>query len=60
MPGAFWCVWLTSAQVTTSTIFASGNKAEIKTVNKDEGKEMVDNVRNRLSAPKPLGSSACV
>lgn len=32
-------------------IFASGNKSEIKTVNKDDGKEMVDAVRHRLSAP---------
>lgn len=35
------------------TIFASGNKTEIKNVNKDDGKEIVDLVRARLSAPKP-------
>jgi hypothetical protein len=34
------------------TIFASGNKTEIKNVNKDDGKEIVDLVRAHLSAPK--------
>lgn len=33
-------------------IFASGNKAEISNVAKDDGKEMVDLIRARLSAPK--------
>ncbi|CAH0300257.1 SHOCT domain-containing protein [Rhodococcoides fascians] len=33
------------------TIFASGNKAEIKNVAKPEGKLFVENARNRLSRP---------
>ncbi len=34
------------------TIFASGNKTEIKNVNKDDGKKIVDIVIACLSAPK--------
>src|SRR3954467_15028693 len=45
--------WSSGLTLGTITIFASGNKAEIKQVNKDDGKEMVDHVRQRLSAPKP-------
>jgi Short C-terminal domain len=41
----------------TITIFASANKAEIKNVNKTDGKEMADHVRQRLSAPKPWTAS---
>jgi hypothetical protein len=33
------------------TVFASGNKAEIQNVNKDDAKRIVDNMRARLSAP---------
>jgi hypothetical protein len=33
-------------------VFASGNKAEIANVNKQDGKRIVDNMRARLSAPK--------
>lgn len=38
------------------TIFASGNKAEIKNVNKDDGKAIVDLLRHRLSNPAPPGA----
>lgn len=31
------------------TVFASGNKAEIKNVNKDDGKQIADTIRDRLS-----------
>ena len=33
------------------TVFAAGNKSEIKNVGKDDGKEMVDILRGRLAAP---------
>jgi hypothetical protein len=49
--------WSSGIGLGTITIFASGNKAEIKNVNKDNGKEMVDHVRHRLSAPKPSTDS---
>lgn len=42
------------------TIFASGNKTEIKNVNKDDGKEIVDLVRARLSAPNAAPLAATV
>lgn len=32
-------------------IFASGNKTEIKSVAKDDGKQIVDTIRHRISAP---------
>ncbi|MEU4803083.1 PH domain-containing protein [Actinosynnema sp. NPDC023587] len=32
------------------TVFASGNKAEIKNMNKKDGKQIADAVRNRLSS----------
>jgi hypothetical protein len=41
----------------TVTIFASGNKAEIKNVNKDDGKGMTDIVRHRISATKPAAAT---
>ncbi len=44
--------WGSGLMLGAITIFASGNKTEIKNVNKDDGKEMVDLVRARLSAPK--------
>jgi Bacterial PH domain/Short C-terminal domain len=44
--------WSSGLGLGTITIFASGNKAEVKNVNKDDGKEMTDHVRHRLSAPK--------
>lgn len=43
--------WKSGVVLGAITVFASGNKAEIKNVNKDDGKEIVDAVRNRLSAP---------
>jgi hypothetical protein len=45
--------WSSGLTLGTITIFASANKAEIKNVNKDAGKEMTDHVRHRLSEPKP-------
>lgn len=44
--------WSSGLLLGTVTIFASGNKAEVKNVNKDDGKAITDQVRNRLSAPK--------
>jgi hypothetical protein len=35
------------------TVFASGNKAEIKNVNKDDGKAIADLIRHRLSDREP-------
>lgn len=49
--------WSSGLTTGTVTIFASGNKAEIKSVNKHEGKEMTDHVRQRLSAPKPASAA---
>jgi len=49
-----WSSGLTSGTV---TVFASGNKAEIHSVNKADGKEMTDHLRNRLSAPKPSSAA---
>jgi hypothetical protein len=45
--------WATGMMTGTVTVFASGNKAEIKNVNKDDGKAITDLVRQRLSAGKP-------
>jgi hypothetical protein len=42
--------WNSGMVLGTITIFASGNKAEIKNVSKDNGKEFVDLVRPRLTA----------
>jgi hypothetical protein len=50
--------WSSGFTLGTITIFASGNKADIKNVNKDDGKEVTDHVRHRLSAPKPSAASA--
>ena len=49
--------WSSGLTMGTITIFASANKAEIKNVNKSDGKEMADHVRQRLSAPKPSTAS---
>ena len=43
--------WSSGMVMGSVTIFASGNKSEIKNVNKDDGKEMVDKIRHRISAP---------
>lgn len=45
--------WASGLLMGAITIFASGNKSEIKNVGKDDGKEIVDIVRARLSAPQP-------
>ena len=50
--------WGSGLMLGAVTIFASGNKTEIKNVNKDDGKEIVDLVRARLSAPKPSATPA--
>jgi hypothetical protein len=42
-----WQSGLMSGEI---VIFASGNKSEIKAVNKDDGKQMVDAIRGRISA----------
>lgn len=43
--------WSSGMLMGTITIFASGNKAEIKNVSKDAGKRMTDQVRQLISAP---------
>ena len=43
--------WSSGMLLGSITIFASGNKAEIKSVAKPEGKLFVENARNRLSRP---------
>ena len=45
--------WSSGMLMGTVTIFASGNKAEIKNVAKDIGKSMVDAVRAIISQPAP-------
>jgi Bacterial PH domain len=49
--------WSSGLTTGTVTVFASGNKAEIKSVNKADGKEMTDHLRHRLSVPKAAASS---
>jgi hypothetical protein len=49
--------WSSGMMTGTITIFASGNKAEIKNVNKDDGKAITDLIRNRLTAPKPTAAA---
>ncbi len=49
--------WNSGMMLGTIVVFASGNKAEIKNVNKDDGKEIVDRLRERL-ADSPAASSA--
>jgi hypothetical protein len=50
--------WSSGLATGTITVFASGNKAEIKSVNKTDGKEMTDHVRHHLSAPKAAPAAA--
>jgi Bacterial PH domain/Short C-terminal domain len=50
--------WTSGLVLGQITIFASGNKSEIKNVNKDDGKEIVDKIRHRLSAPAPAPALA--
>ncbi|CCH88990.1 conserved protein of unknown function [Modestobacter italicus] len=45
--------WSSGMLMGTVTIFASGNKAEIKNVHKEIGKNMVDAVRATISRPAP-------
>jgi hypothetical protein len=45
--------WESGLVMGTVTIFASGNKAEIKNVPKQYGKGLVDSVRAIISAPAP-------
>lgn len=44
--------WQSGVLMGSMVVYASGNKAEITNVQKDDGKEIVDLVRARLSAPK--------
>jgi hypothetical protein len=46
--------WSSGVVLGKIIVFASGNKAEIKNVNKDDGKEITDRIRHRLSAPLPV------
>lgn len=41
--------WNSGMAMGTVTVFASGNKAEIKNVQKDDGKALVDALRERLA-----------
>ena len=50
--------WTSGLVFGTIVIFASGNKSEIKNVNKEDGKEIVDRIRHRLSAPKEAAQPA--
>jgi len=45
--------WSSGLALGTITIFSAGNKAEIKNVNKADGKEMVDAVRGMIASPQP-------
>ena len=53
--------WTSGMLMGAIVIFASGNKAEIKNIVKDDGKEIVDKIRHRISspipAPAPTGSA---
>lgn len=42
--------WTSGILTGDIVIFASGNKSEIKGVNKDDGRQIVDRIRHRLSA----------
>ncbi len=50
--------WSSGLMLGAIIIFASGNKTEIKNVNKDDGKEIVDVVRARLSTSAAEPSAA--
>lgn len=41
--------WLSGMAMGNIVVFASGNKAEVKNVQKDDGKEIVDRIRARLA-----------
>ncbi|GAB2987630.1 hypothetical protein GCM10027184_45770 [Saccharothrix stipae] len=54
--------WSSGMALGNLTVFASGNKAEIKGMNKKDGKQIADAVRNRLSsqsapATQPVATS---
>ncbi len=44
--------WQSGAVDGSIVVYASGNKADITKVNKEDGKEIVDLIRTHLSAPK--------
>lgn len=50
--------WSSGMMLGTITVFATGNKAEIKNVDKGDGKEIVDLVRHRLSDKTPPAAPA--
>lgn len=50
--------WSSGFATGTLTIFASGNKTEIKSVNNDDGGELVAIIRSRLSQPKDQANVA--
>jgi hypothetical protein len=50
--------WNSGMAMGTIVVFASGNKAEIKNVQKDDGKSMVDALRERLADSPAAGSPA--
>lgn len=54
--------WSSGIALGKLIVFASGNKAEIKNLNKDDGKEIADRIRHRLSdrpsAPAPVPAGA--
>jgi hypothetical protein len=49
--------WTKGMMTGTITIFASGNKAEVKTVNNDDGKAITDRVRAITSGHTEAGSA---
>jgi hypothetical protein len=49
--------WSAGMMTGEIVIFASGNKSEIKMVNKDDGKEIVDTIRHRISAQSDAPAS---
>jgi Bacterial PH domain/Short C-terminal domain len=53
--------WSSGFGTGTLTVFASGNKAKIKNVQKDDGRQIADTIRERLSgkaAPSPQREEA--
>jgi Bacterial PH domain/Short C-terminal domain len=50
--------WRSGMLLGEIVIFASGNKTEIKNVNKDDGKEIVDTIRHRISARSDTSPSS--
>jgi len=49
--------WSSGMTMGTVVVFASGNKAEIKNVQKDDGKAIVDLIRSRLTEGLPSTSA---